>query len=583
MENLNSLKSSSKIKINSNLKKIKTQIIPINKKSFLPISKMNNKNKIHISNSNYETTIKPILNTTTKLEVNNDIQYKRVLTPNKIRFSHHAINCQTPIKNNHKKQLSINNIIGSIYSNNYKGFRKFNFEKIRNKTSNNSNQNSINEIFHQPQPKSNLINEGNSYFIAGEQLKIVHSLKKELKLKNDENIKLRNELSKLNKENLGILEYNKLNGMEIENNLINQINKTCLRKEEKKENIQINDINKSLLEHQKKMINDLNSINEQLKNENKLLKKKNYNSNDLSKEIGKLKKIIEANTQSYEENQKTLGEKLIQLEEENQKLKKFENQTNLYKKENKELKEKLEEYNKNLIKLLESNNKLEEDKQDNKVLKKKFNFEQLEKEIKELKEKIKTKNQNINTIKNLEINSNEILIESCKKKQELFSFRIEPINYQGQEKRNINEKCSIEEFNIRNKYNVNLQIENQEQFSFLNIYNKNIKFFQIENTNSFHILIDNQGLEKKLEEIIIKEKKEKKKEDNENNLEDVKIEEKFRGKNIYENVKGKEEDERIEEKKEEDEIEMTESMENEVKKFVNDTFKSIIEIKKMNI
>ena len=131
MENLNSLKSSSKIKINSNSKKIKTQIIPINKKSFLPISKMNNKNKIHISNSNYETTIKPILNTTTKLEVNNDIQYKRVLTPNKIRFSHHAINCQTPIKNNHKKQLSINNIIGSIYSNNYKGIRKFNFEKIR--------------------------------------------------------------------------------------------------------------------------------------------------------------------------------------------------------------------------------------------------------------------------------------------------------------------------------------------------------------------------------------------------------------------------------------------------------------------
>ena len=67
MENLNSLKSSSKIKINSNSKKIKTQIIPINKKSFLPISKMNNKNKIHISNSNYETTIKPILNTTAKL------------------------------------------------------------------------------------------------------------------------------------------------------------------------------------------------------------------------------------------------------------------------------------------------------------------------------------------------------------------------------------------------------------------------------------------------------------------------------------------------------------------------------------
>ena len=70
------------------------------------------------------------------------------------------------------------------------------------------------------------------------------------------------------------------------------------------------------------------------------------------------------------------------------------------------MKEKLEEYNKNLNKLLESNNILEEDKQDNKVLKKKFNFEQLEKEIKELKEKIKTKNQNINTIKNLEINSN---------------------------------------------------------------------------------------------------------------------------------------------------------------------------------
>ena len=99
-------------------------------------------------------------------------------------------------------------------------------------------------------------------------------MKKELKLKNDENIKLRNELSKLNKENLGILEYNKLNGMEIENNLINQINKTWIRKEEKKENIQINDINKSLLEHQKKKINDLNSIKEQIKKENKLLKKK---------------------------------------------------------------------------------------------------------------------------------------------------------------------------------------------------------------------------------------------------------------------------------------------------------------------
>ena len=36
-------------------------------------------------------------------------------------------------------------------------------------------------------------------------------------------------------------------------------------------------------------------------------------------------------------------------------------------------------------------------------------------------------------------------------------------------------------------------------------------------------------------------------------------------------------------KEEDDEIEMTESMENEVKKFVNDTFKCIIEIKKMNI
>ena len=56
-----------------------------------------------------------------------------------------------------------------------------------------------------------------------------------------------------------------------------------------------------------------------------------------------------------------------------------------------------------------------------------------------------------------------------------------------------------------------MQIENQEQFSVLDIYNKKIKFFQIENTNSFHILIDNQGSKKKLEEIIIKQKKEKKK------------------------------------------------------------------------
>jgi uncharacterized Fe-S cluster protein YjdI len=59
-----------------------------------------------------------------------------VITPIKGRLLHHIIECRTPNKKikNKKIDLSINNIICNLYNNNLRGNRKFNFEKIRNKT-----------------------------------------------------------------------------------------------------------------------------------------------------------------------------------------------------------------------------------------------------------------------------------------------------------------------------------------------------------------------------------------------------------------------------------------------------------------
>ena len=222
------------IKINSNAKKVKTQIIPINRKMFRPISKVNikniNKGKKNIKSNQFETTIKPVLNTTSKLEVKSDFLSRRVITPNKARLSHHSIDCRTPNKiRNKKMNLSINNIIGNVYYNN-NNYRKFNFEKIRNKTPNLSTQNSAHEIVF-PYPKNNLINETKQFYTGGEQLKIIQSLKNELKIKNEENNKLKNELSSLlNKDNNNNIQLNK---KVVNNYIINEEN----NKEEIKEEI----------------------------------------------------------------------------------------------------------------------------------------------------------------------------------------------------------------------------------------------------------------------------------------------------------------------------------------------------------
>ena len=394
MKKNNSLSLSSskkKIQINSsNSKKTKTQIKPINKNLFRPISKMNIKNinkssnkenKSPSKNQNEITIKKAILNTASRFEISKNSPSKRVITPIKGRLSHHTINCKTPNKKQYKQiDLSINNILNNVYyTNNIQGYRKFNFEKMRIKTSNNSNQNSSHEKNYGFKKNNSDIN-----LYGNEQLKIIKSLKNELKMKNEENMKLKNELSLLLKRD----------NIHIDNNQLNDNNNSL---KNNKENNDINGMNNNLIEQQKKKIYELNSINEGLK-----------------KEIDKLKKIIESNTQTYEDNQKSLAHKLIKFEEENQQLKSFEKQFNQLKKENKTLKQKINEKinnekNNNIKKIIDENQKLKEE------------IDKLKKENSELKV-LKTNHKNekkqfTKLIKNSHLN--EICIEPNKEDYEL--------------------------------------------------------------------------------------------------------------------------------------------------------------------
>jgi hypothetical protein len=342
------------------------------------------------------TIKKAILNTASRFEINKNSSSKRVITPIKGRFSHHTINCKTPNKKQFKQiDLSINNILNNVYYNNIKGYRKFNFEKMRIKTSNNSNQNSSHEINYGFKKNNSDIN-----LYGNEQLKIIKSLKNELKNKNEENIKLKNELTLLLKRDNNHIDNTKIND---ENNYLKN-----------KEKNEINGMNNNLIEQQKKKIYELNSINEELKKENILLKNNN-NTIDLRNEIEKLKKIIETNTQTYEENQKSLAQKLIKLEEENQQLKSFEKQFNQFKNENKNLKQKINELNEKINQDKNNNNKKIID--ENKKLKEEN--DKLKKENSELKEKTKNKNENKKfnkLIRNSHLN--EIVIKPNKKESE---------------------------------------------------------------------------------------------------------------------------------------------------------------------
>ena len=394
MKKNNSSSSSSKLKIqinSSNSKKTKPQIKPINKNLFRPISKKNIKNinkssnkenKSPNKNQNEITIKKAILNTASRFEINKNSPSKRVITPIKGRLSYQTINCKTPYKKRFNQiDLSINNILNNVYyNNNIKGYRKFNFEKMRNKTANNSNQNSSHEINYGFKKNNSDIN-----LYGNDQLKIIKSLKNELKMKNEENMKLKNELSLLLKRD----------NNHIDNNKLNENNNNSLKNN--KEQNEINGMNNNLIEQQKKKIYELNSINEGLK-----------------KEIDKLKKIIESNTQTYEDNQKSLAHKLIKFEEENQQLKSFEKQFNQLKKENKTLKQKINEKinnekNNNIKKIIDENQKLKEE------------IDKLKKENSELKvQKRNNKNEKkqfTKLIKNSHLN--EICIEPNKEDYEL--------------------------------------------------------------------------------------------------------------------------------------------------------------------
>jgi hypothetical protein len=77
---------------------------------------------------------------------------------------------------------------------------------MRIKTSNNSNQNSSHEINYGFKKNNSDIN-----LYGNDQLKIIKSLKNELKMKNEENMKLKNELSLLLKRDNNHIDNNKLN------------------------------------------------------------------------------------------------------------------------------------------------------------------------------------------------------------------------------------------------------------------------------------------------------------------------------------------------------------------------------------
>ena len=463
MENLNLSSSNSKIriKINAKPKDKKSYISKINAKLFQPISRLNIKQKslkqIKKLNSSNERDNK-ILNTTSKFEI------KRDKTPIKTRMSHQIINCKTPNKiSNKKNNLSINNIIRNSYFNFNE--RKFNFEKIRNKTPIISN-NSVDLInsFH---INNYLIDDGKYFYTNNDQMKIIGSLKKELKSKNEENKKLKNELSFFSKDNL----YTKYNEMKIENDIFNQeINQIKeILKNKKIQFIDIKEIeiykekresyetDKELIEQQKNMINNLNKINEQLKNDLKKEKSNKNNKqiiNSLKQEIENLKKIIETN----EENKNSLNEKINQLKEENKEIKNKENLYNELKEENKKLKEenkKIKEDN-GKIKLNENNDNILLNQQLNNLQKLELENKELKKKIEELKKENdkKEKHQNKFNEEKLEIesniNNNEILEIKIKIKKDFMTEIQENFIIKGINKlKNITfEKYLIENFKL---------------------------------------------------------------------------------------------------------------------------------------
>ena len=110
---------------------------------------------------------------------------------------------------------------------------------MRIKTSNNSNQNSSHEINYGFKKNNSDIN-----LYGNEQLKIIKSLKNELKNKNEENIKLKNELTLLLKRDNNHIDNTKIND---ENNYLKN-----------KEKNEINGMNNNLIEQQKKKIYELN-------------------------------------------------------------------------------------------------------------------------------------------------------------------------------------------------------------------------------------------------------------------------------------------------------------------------------------
>lgn len=194
MENSLSLSTSNakiKIKINPKPKLRNEYLTRINKKLFQPISYLNIKQnslkqikKLNIFND----TSNKILNSSSKLENKIDIINKRDITPNKKRISHHTINCKSPNKSLNKRNnnLSINNIIGNVYYNynnniNNFQFRKFNFEKIRNKTPINLTSKSMNDELNSFQ-QNNYVNDGKYLYINNDQMKIINSLKKRIKI-----------------------------------------------------------------------------------------------------------------------------------------------------------------------------------------------------------------------------------------------------------------------------------------------------------------------------------------------------------------------------------------------------------------
>ena len=482
MENSISLSTSNakiKIKINPKPKIKNAYLTRINKKLFQPISHLNIKQnslkqikKLNISND----VSNKILNTSPKVENQTDILNKRDITPNKKRISHHTINCKTPNKSLKKRNnsLSINNIIGNVYYNynnniNNFQFRKFKFEKIRNKTPVNLTSKSMNDGLNSFQ-QNNYVNDGKYLYINNDQMKIINSLKKELKHKNEENIKLKNDLNYLSRDIL----YTKYNEIKIENDIINQeVNKVkgilknknieFINKKDidlMKEKQEAFDMNKELIQQQKNTIDNLNKINEQLKGD--LKKKENkQNNNDekinlLNNEIEKLKKIIETN----ELNQNSLNEKINQLEEENKNFKNKENDFNDLKNENNELKNKIEELknnnkenllNEENIKLKKEIEKLKLIEEENKSLNQKLNDIQ---NLKNENEKINMEliqNKFNNDLIKIESGLNEIKIEGIKIDNQLISDRKEIKNF---------EKCLVEDFIINNNDKKNNDINN---------------------------------------------------------------------------------------------------------------------------